>query len=76
MKYKQISKEQLIISIDRLTRFKPTFEKYFRVFSDLVISNLIEPKLKKTDLIQLEPEKLCFIAQTIINSYFEVSKVT
>ena len=76
MKYKQISKEQLIISIDRLTRFKPTFEKYFRVFSYLVISNLIEPKLKKTDLIQLEPEKLCFIAQTIINSYFETHSKT
>ena len=49
MKYKKLTKEQIIISLDRLTRFKNTREKYFRVFSDILISNLLEPKIKKAD---------------------------
>ena len=32
MKYKTLTKEQILISLDRLTRFKPTKEKYLRVF--------------------------------------------
>ena len=50
MKFKNLTKEQIIISLDRLTRFKNTREKYLRVFSDILISNLIEPKLKKSDI--------------------------
>ena len=54
MKYKKLTKEQIIISLDRLTRFKNTREKYLRVFSDILISNLIEPKLKKQDIENLD----------------------
>ena len=54
MKYKKLKKEQLLISIDRLTRFKPTEEKYLRVFKDIIISNLIEPKLKKSELENMD----------------------
>ena len=54
MKYKNLTKEQIIISLDRLTRFKNTREKYLRVFSDILISNLIEPKLKKQDIENLD----------------------
>ncbi len=46
-KVKPLTKEQIIISIDRLTRFKNTEVKYFRVFSDILINNLISPKFKK-----------------------------
>lgn len=49
MKFKILTKEQIIISLDRLTRFKNTKEKYLRVYSDILVSSLIEPKLKKTD---------------------------
>ena len=50
MKYKKLTKEQIIISIDRLTRFKNTKEKYLRVFKDILTSCLLEPKLKKQEI--------------------------
>ena len=51
MKYKKLTPEQIKISLDRLTRFKFTREKYLRVFSDIILSNLIEPKIKKSELL-------------------------
>lgn len=68
MKFKKLTKEQIIISLDRLTRFKPTKEKYQRVFTDIVLSCLIEPKYKKSDLLLLKPDFLKDIAVKIINS--------
>lgn len=50
MKIKPLTEEQLIISIDRLTRFKDTETKYLRVFKDIITNNLIEPKYKKSEL--------------------------
>lgn len=67
MKIKPLSKEQLIISIDRLTRFKDTETKYLRVFKDIISSNLIEPRLKKQDLDNMDYEELKELAQNIIN---------
>ena len=40
MKYKALTKEQILISLDRLTRFKPTKEKYLRVFFDIILGNV------------------------------------
>ena len=71
MKYKKLSKEQLIISFDRLTRFKNTKDKYFRVFSDIIISNLIEPVYKKTELEKLNPAIISDIVTEIVNSSLE-----
>ena len=76
MKYKNLSKEQLIISFDRLTRFKSTKEKYFRVFTDILLSNLIEPSYKKSDLLSMNAHDLTGILTQIINDslnqlYFE-----
>ena len=68
MKYKVLTKEQLIISFDRLTRFKPTKEKYFRVFTDIILSNLIEPVYKKQELLNMPPNDITKIAEEIINS--------
>lgn len=67
MKYKILTKEQLIISFDRLTRFKPTKDKYFRVFSDIIISNLIEPVYRKQDLLNMSASEVTRIAEEIIN---------
>jgi uncharacterized protein (DUF2164 family) len=67
MKYKTLTKEQILISLDRLTRFKPTKEKYIRVFSDIVFSNLIEPVYKKNDIVPSKYSLLKSYAQTIIN---------
>ncbi len=71
MKYKRLSKEQIIISLDRLTRFKETKEKYLRVFIDIIISNLIEPKIKKSEILMMDFEKIKYIAVEIFNSSFD-----
>ncbi|DAA86031.1 TPA: hypothetical protein CPT82_03075 [Candidatus Gastranaerophilales bacterium HUM_2] len=68
MKIKQLTKEQLTISIDRLTRFKETETKYLRVFKDIITNNLIEPKIKKHELDEMDYENLKNIAENIINS--------
>ena len=68
MKYKKLSDSQIIISIDRLTRFKPPEEKYLRVFKDIIISNLIEPKYKKNILDTMDYSTLRDIAVEIFNN--------
>lgn len=50
VKVKPLTKEQLTISIDRLTRFKNPEVKYLRVFGELITNNLIQPKYKKSDI--------------------------
>lgn len=67
MKIKQLTKEQLIISIDRLTRFKEPEIKYLRVFKDIILNNLIEPKFKKAKLDNMDYEEIKNIAEQIIN---------
>ena len=67
MKIKQLTKEQLIISIDRLTRFKEPEIKYLRVFKDIILNNLIEPKFKKAELDNMDYEEIKNIAEQIIN---------
>ena len=67
MKFKPLTENQIIISIDRLTRFKPTEEKYLRVFKDILVSNLIEPKFKKQDLEHLDYRTIRDLAVEIFN---------
>ncbi|MBO6088243.1 ATP-dependent endonuclease [bacterium] len=71
MKIKPLTKEQLIISIDRLTRFKEPEIKYLRVFKDIILSNLIEPKLKKSELDEIPYDKLRDYAVSVINYSLE-----
>lgn len=67
MKIKPLTTQQLIISIDRLTRFKEPEIKYLRVFKDIIINNLIEPKLKKSELDNMDYEDIKNLAEEIIN---------
>ena len=67
MKYKKLTQEQIKISIDRLTRFKFTKEKYLRVFTDIILSNLLEPKYKKNELLNLPLVQIKNIAEEIFN---------
>lgn len=67
IKIKPLTKEQIIISLDRLTRFKPTEDKYLRVFKDIILSNLISPKYKRKDLDLMPYEKITTFAELIIN---------
>ena len=71
MKYKKLTKEQILISMDRLTRFKYSKDKYLRVFIDIIQNNLIEPKYKKQDLLNMEYSKIKTIAEYIFNNSLE-----
>lgn len=71
LKIKPLTKEQLIISIDRLTRFKNTEQKYLRVFLDIILNNLISPKFRKSELEQMDYSILKNFAQSVINYSLE-----
>lgn len=71
IKIKPLTKQQIIISLDRLTRFKSTEDKYLRVFKDILTSNLITPKFKKSQLDSMDYEILKDFAQNIFNYSLE-----
>ena len=71
MKFKILSKEQILISLDRLTRFKNTRDKYARVFTDILLNNLIDPKIRKCDIEKMDNIQLTKIAVEILNSSLE-----
>lgn len=73
MRFKKLSKDQIIISLDRLTRFKPTKEKYLRVFSDILVNNLIEPKYKRNDIENLDFCLISDMVSTIINASLQTN---
>ena len=66
-KIKPLTKEQLVISFDRLTRFKNTETKYLRVFTDIITHNLIYPKYSKSELENADCSFLRDMAEKIIN---------
>jgi len=67
MRYKNLTKEQILISLDRLTRFKNTKEKYLRVYTDILVSCLIEPKLKKNEIEKLDFSDIANYVSEIFN---------
>lgn len=75
LKIKNLTLNELTVAIDRLTRFKYTEDKYLRVFKEIILSNLIEPKFKKKDLNFFDYNSLKCYAQEILNkSIAEFSK--
>ena len=75
-KIKNMTVKDLTVSIDRLTRFKYPEEKYLRVFKEIILSNLIEPKFKKKDLDIMDYASIKSFAQNIINqSLFEITGI-
>ena len=71
IKYKLLTHEELLISLDRLSRFKLPEESYNRVFNSIVLKCLIEPKYNKTEVEQLSGEELSKIVKTIWNKSVE-----
>lgn len=67
MKFKIPTKDYIKISIDRLTRFKPVYEKYKRVFDDILNKHLIYDGEKLSCLNEKEKIEL---AVKIFNSAF------
>lgn len=75
-KIKPLTKEQLIISLDRLTRFKPPEDKYLRVFKDIIVSNLLYPKFRKNELNLMPYEELTNLVENIINFSLKSLKIS
>lgn len=67
LKIKPLTKEQIVISMDRLTRFKPPEVKYLRVFSDILTNNLISPKFKKAELERMDYAEIRALAEFVFN---------
>ena len=67
IKIKPLTKEQILISASRLTRFKHMEIKYLRVFKDIITGNLIYPKYKKQQLDEFDYDTVKDLAEKIIN---------
>ncbi len=67
MKYKKITENFLLISLDRLTRFKLTKDKYERVFSDIINRFCI---FEAGESHNLKTEEKIRIVEEIINTSF------
>lgn len=67
MRFKYLTVDQILISLDRLTRFKNTHEKYLRVFLDILSTCLIEPKYKKNDIENFDFDIITEYVSNIIN---------
>lgn len=57
----------MLLYFDRLTRFKYPEDKYFRVFSDIILKNLISPSVTKKQLENLSEEKIIDYAKGVWN---------
>ena len=67
IKFSIVSSKDLVLSLDRLTRFKYPEVKYYRVFSELLCKYLISPKLSKKEILQLDTDVLKSIVEKIWN---------
>lgn len=68
IKYKLLSFDELVINLDRLSRFKLPEESYNRVFNTILYKNLIYPKYSKKDLESLSSELISKYVQIIWNN--------
>lgn len=68
IKFKLMTMQDLVISLDRLTRFKNPEIKYRRVFYDIILRHLILPSVSKHKLDELPPSFLVSVVQEIWNT--------
>lgn len=62
-----VTPEDLILALDRLTRFKYPEIKYYRVFSELLCKYLKKPKLTKNQIKELDINVLKLLVEKIWN---------
>ena len=67
IKYKLLSFDELVINLDRLTRFKLPEDSYNRVFSSILFKCLISPKYSKKDIENLNSKIISKFVQKIWN---------
>ncbi len=68
MKYKKIPKNYLKICLDRLTRFKPVYEKYERVFYDILNKFLIADSKTDFNKGNMDIDTICNTVSIIFNA--------
>lgn len=67
LKYKLLTKDELIINLDRLSRFKLPEYSFNRVFTEIIIKCLISPKYSKEDINELDSDYIVYLIETIWN---------
>ncbi len=67
-KFKNLTLDELVISLDRLTRFKLPEISYYRVFSEIISKCLITPKLSKHDIENIDAYVLSSMVEKIWNT--------
>ncbi|MGN0006415.1 MAG: TOPRIM nucleotidyl transferase/hydrolase domain-containing protein [Candidatus Gastranaerophilaceae bacterium] len=70
-KYKLMTEEDILISLDRLSRFKNPEIKYVRVFYDIILKHLIFPSVSKHKLDELPSSFLVDTVTEIWNNSVE-----
>ena len=68
LKYKLLSFDELVINLDRLSRFKLPEESFARVFYSVLYKCLIYPKYSKQELETLDAEKISKYVALIWNN--------
>ena len=68
IKYKFLSFDELVINMDRLSRFKSPDESFSRVFNSIIYRNLISPKYSKVDIERLDSRIIVSIVEEIWNT--------
>ncbi|MCD7779077.1 MAG: hypothetical protein LUH05_00180, partial [Candidatus Gastranaerophilales bacterium] len=67
IKFKLLSFDELVINLDRLSRFKLPEYTYNRVFTDIITKFLISPKYSKKEIESLSPKVIALTVQKIWN---------
>jgi len=68
IKYKLLTLDELIISLDRLSRFKPPEESYNRVFSEILVKCLVYPQFSLNEIKNLDGDTISKLVSIIWNS--------
>ncbi len=68
IKYNLMNKDELFKALDRLTRVKPPCFKYRRVFYDIILTKVLEPKLNLQAIEELSSQEIASIIELIWNA--------
>lgn len=68
MKYKDMSLDDILLSLDRLTRFKNPEIKYRRVFYDIILKHILSPSISKHKLDEKDAFFIVDIVERIWNN--------
>lgn len=67
IKYKLLTKDELIINLDRLSRFKLPDYSFNRVYTDIITKCLISPKYSKDEIEKSDADYIAAITEKIWN---------